>query len=536
MSNQTKTTETVPRSAEPFPAADYPDYLRDESRRSGTAESISFPACATAAQADLAAAFERGQTVTVQSARTGITAGAVPDGGHIINLSRMQRLLGLRRDSTGAFLLRTEPGVLLADLRAAIAQGELPGDPETIAAFRQQGPFWFPPDPTETSAALGGMIACNASGALTFRYGPTRNYINALRVLLPDGNAIELRRGREKASGRNFTLVTEAGRTLQGSLPSYAMPAVKSAAGLYAAPDMDMVDLFIGAEGVLGVIAEAELRLPPAPRNVCGVMAFMPDENTALTLVEILREPVDDSGIPLPAAIEFFDANALNLLRRRRDDTAAFADLPEMPQDWHTALYLEFHGDSAAELEQALEIFIEKMEAAGASSEDSWVADSPPEVQRQKRFRHALPEAVNLLIDQHKRSDSRITKLGTDLAAPAEYLRDMMKMYHSDLQAAGLEYVIFGHIGNTHVHVNILPRDMADYETGKALYVQWAQNITARGGTVSAEHGIGKLKRELLEVMYGRDGLAGMAAVKRIFDPHGRLNRGNLFVTATEQL
>jgi D-lactate dehydrogenase (cytochrome) len=92
-----------------------------------------------------------------------------------------------------------------------------------------------------------------------------------------------------------------------------------------------------------------------------------------------------------------------------------------------------------------------------------------------------------------------------------------------------LEYVIFGHIGNNHVHVNIIPKDMAEYDKGKALYLTWAREVIRRGGSVSAEHGIGKLKIALLREMYGDAGIAAMRAVKASFDPEGLLNRGNLF-------
>jgi len=93
----------------------------------------------------------------------------------------------------------------------------------------------------------------------------------------------------------------------------------------------------------------------------------------------------------------------------------------------------------------------------------------------------------------------------------------------------GLEYVIFGHVGNNHVHVNILPRSMDELARGKALYLKWAEQIVAMGGSVSAEHGIGKIKVPLLETMFGPEGIAAMREVKRMFDPEGILNLGNLF-------
>jgi D-lactate dehydrogenase (cytochrome) len=102
-------------------------------------------------------------------------------------------------------------------------------------------------------------------------------------------------------------------------------------------------------------------------------------------------------------------------------------------------------------------------------------------------------------------------------------------MYHRDLEYAGLEYVIFGHIGNNHVHVNILPQSLQDYAEGKRLYLDWARRVVAMGGSVSAEHGIGKLKTGMLEIMYGPEGVDAMRSVKQVFDKAGLLNRGTLF-------
>ena len=146
-----------------------------------------------------------------------------------------------------------------------------------------------------------------------------------------------------------------------------------------------------------------------------------------------------------------------------------------------------------------------------------------------KKFRHAIPESINMLIGEHKKAIPELTKLGTDMSVPDGRLEEVMRMYHDGLAAAGLDYVIFGHIGNNHVHVNILPRSMEEYEMGRALYLEWARQIVAMGGSVSAEHGIGKIKTEFLKLMFGDEGIQRMRQVKELFDPAGLLNRGNLF-------
>jgi len=472
--------------------------------------------------------------ITVQGARTGITAGAVPERGHIINLSRMTRVLGLRRDGqTGDFLLSVQPGLLLSALRDRLSRREFetegwaPASQQALEDFRAAGEFFFSPDPTETSATIGGMTACNASGARSFFFGPTRRYVNGLHVLLADGSRLCLARGREKARGRSFSVRADDGPGLEGSLPRYRMPAVKNAAGYFAEDDMDLVDLFIGSEGTLGVISQIEIRLLPAPAAAWGVMAFFPAEDPALQFVEAVRSS------PLsPVAIEFFDRNTLNMLRRQRERNPTFKDIPAMPPDWHTAIYVEYFGACDEAVETAVTLMAERLAAAGGDMAATWLASERAEMNRIKDFRHAVPEAVNLMIDERRKRDPSLAKLGTDLSVPDAFLRQILARYHADLEREGLEYVVFGHIGNSHVHVNIIPHAADEYRRGKALYREWARGVVSAGGSVSAEHGIGKLKTDLLREMYGEDGIREMQALKRLFDPAGRLNAGNLFPPA----
>lgn len=487
--------------------AELTDYLRDESRRSGQADAIMFATSGADVAQALAAARAQGWPVTVQGARTGIAAGAVPQGGLILNLSRMNQLGALQGRR-----ITVQPGALLSDVRAVVeAQG-----------------LFFPPDPTETSASLGGMLACNASGALSYHYGPTRRWVHSLRVVLADGDTLRLQRG-QRARGTRFELTTDSGRVIEGELPALDMPKVKNAAGYFSAPDMELIDLFIGMEGTLGVIVEAELELLPIPPLRQALTAFFPSEAAALSFVRQLR---GDQAMALPVpptAIEFFDSNALNLLRRAKSENPAFAELPTLAPPFHTAVFVEFHGADEAALEETVVALADRLQDLGAGGDACWFADRAKELDVMKKFRHATPEAVNLLIDERRRTHPALTKLGTDMAVPDAALDEIMAVYHRDLNSAGLEYVIFGHIGNNHVHVNILPRSMAEYDQGKALYLQWADRVVALGGSISAEHGVGKLKVPMLARMYGEAGIREMRALKQLLDPNHLLNPGNLF-------
>jgi D-lactate dehydrogenase (cytochrome) len=512
-------------------AAEHPDFLRDESRRTGKAEALAQPHNEEELRVALALARERGWPVTVQGGRTGIAGGAVPEGGLLINLARMNRVPGLRRTDDGRFVVKVQPGVVLQDLRRMLHAREFVTagwDTESLAALaalRIAPPQTFAPDPTETTATLGGMAACNASGACTFRYSATRRHVAGLRLMLADGDVLALQRGTAHAHGREFTLVTENQQRLVGRVPDYTLPQVKNAAGYFAAPDMDLLDLIIGSEGTLGVLTELALQLLPAPGARWGLMAFFPNQAAAVRFVNGARAAGDTRLV----ALEFFDARALDLLRRVRPRMEALAALPELPAHFHTAVYAELHAADEDAAGEAAATLAELMTASGGSEDASWLAASEHDMEKFKAFRHALPEAVNSLIDERRKSEPTLTKLGTDMAVPDACLADILDRYEHDLATAGLDYVIFGHIGNNHLHVNILPRNKADYQRGRELYLAWARDVVEWGGTVAAEHGIGKLKAPMLEIMFGAAGIAAMRAVKRVFDPDGRLNPGNLF-------
>jgi D-lactate dehydrogenase (cytochrome) len=115
------------------------------------------------------------------------------------------------------------------------------------------------------------------------------------------------------------------------------------------------------------------------------------------------------------------------------------------------------------------------------------------------------------------------------MAVPDEAFAGLLDFYKETLRAARLAYVIFGHVGDNHVHVNILPRDDVEQVAAREIYMQFVRRVVELGGTVSAEHGVGKIKRDYLRALYGEAHLREMAALKRAFDPAGILGRGNMF-------
>ena len=164
------------------------------------------------------------------------------------------------------------------------------------------------------------------------------------------------------------------------------------------------------------------------------------------------------------------------------------------------------------------------LERHDALTDNSWFATSEKDQAKLREFRHALPVLMNEWFARHKQR-----KVSTDMSVPDEAFAGMLHFYQSTLRATELRYTIFGHIGDNHVHVNILPRNDDEATKARDIYLRFVKRAVEVGGTISAEHGIGKLKRDYLRLLYSEDHLREMAALKRAFDPAGILGRGNIF-------
>jgi FAD/FMN-containing dehydrogenase len=433
------------------------NYLGDASGFTGFADRIVVPRREEELLACIHECSAKSIPLTISGGGTGVTGGRVPQGGWVVSIERFDKLeAGPGRATVGA-------GLLLKDLK-------VPNQ-------------FYAPDPTENWASLGGTIATNASGSRSFRYGPTRNHIERLRVALMDGRVLDLKRG-EKA---DFPV------------PSLPVPnTTKHTAGYYLRPGMDFLDVFIGSEGTLGVVIEADVQLLPSPPALLTAIVFFDSDASALDAVDSWRHI---AGLRM---LEYMDAPSLALLSDRG-----------VPDKARAALLIEQEGDEPDD----------RLECAGALLDESWFGAGPADRERFRAFRHALPEMVN---DTVRRQGSM--KMGTDFAVPLACNREMLAIYREGCERCFPgKYVIFGHIGDAHLHVNLLPTDAASRQRARDLILEFAAAAISLGGTVSAEHGLGKRKAHLLEMQYKHTEIEAMKAVKRHFDPKWLLGRGNLF-------
>ena len=506
---------------------DLQNYLTDASNMpGGFAEKLFVPESADEIGDILREANANRIPVTVSGARTGTVGGAIPFGGYVISLERLNKIKSIDKESMTAVV---EPGVILADLQKAVdAEG-----------------LFYPPDPTEWSCQIGGTVATNASGARSFKYGATRVYVEGLSAVLADGDSLKLRRGDAVSSeDEAISLSTAAGRKIKVKVPTYARPNVrKNVSGFFNSRPLDAIDLFVGSEGTLGVITEIELKLVAKPEGFFSGIVFFEREADLLAFVDDVKEQSfvsrsaavsaavlrpsrpqsgagrsrfsqRDAGVTLGASLlEYFDDRALKFISEK---------FPETPTGMAGAIF--FEQETAEETEDALlESWNELIEKHNADVDRSWFTTTEEDREKMRAFRHALPVAVNEHVVRNKQK-----KIGTDMAVPDAAFSSFLNFYKDTLNASGIDYVIFGHIGDCHLHANLLPKNGEEAETSRHLYGRFIAQAIMLGGCVSAEHGIGKLKRKYLDAMMGERYLNEMAEVKRVFDPKFILGRGNI--------
>jgi D-lactate dehydrogenase (cytochrome) len=515
--------------------AEYPVYLADESKlASKSVDFLFFPKDEAELVAVLSEMSERKIPMTLAGARTGLVGGSVPTRGALVSLERFDQVESIYYDEERSeWHLISQASVSLKALGAMLSVKRFPSfersdDPKIIEAYEgfkaDPASYFYPPDPTETSATLGGTVVTNASGARTYRYGPTRTWVNYIRVFLANGEYLDIHRGKYFADGNGqFIIHLKSGDDIPLTIPDYEVPNTKYTAGFYTEPGLDLIDLFIGSEGVLGVVTRVGVRLLREESKL-SMVQFVKTDQEAVALTIRLR---NESRLRLDF-LEFYSANALNLLRKIQREAPSSVGMPFLPEDEVAAVFFELSYDPNGSHE-ALQLIKNVISELGADPALSWIAYEPRELARFKVFRHLLPETVNAIIAERKRQIPELYKLGTDLAVPDEHLEALWELYQTTCDNLSLEWVAFGHIGNNHIHLNILPRNVEEQRAGLLAYETFARKTVGWRGSVSAEHGIGKIKQKFLKLMYSEEQLAQMKHVKNALDPGSLLNPGDIF-------
>lgn len=402
--------------------------------------------------ATLRFAHERGLPVTPRGAGYGYVGGAVPaPRGIALSVAGMRRIVEVHPQD---FVAVVEPGVITGELQAAA---------------RALGLF-YPPDPASLkNCSLGGNIATNAGGPRCLKYGVTRNYVLGLEVVLMDG-----------------TVVRTGGRTHKNKT------------------GFDLTGLFVGSEGMLGVVTEATLKLLPHPPARAALAAAFVDVRAAALGVEAIF-----AGGHLPAALEIADAFTLRAAR-------AHLGAGRLP-DGDAHILLELDGQPAA-IQHELEVLAALLRERGAQHVRTAFGDGP--VEELWALRRAFSESLKA---------SGLTKLNEDVTVPRGKVVDLMEFAAELERRHGHAVASFGHAGDGNIHVNIMAANYQDpvvHAQVEAGLDDLFRQVIAWGGAITGEHGIGLAKKRWWHQAVSPENHALHLAVKRALDPRGLLNPG----------
>lgn len=396
-------------------------------------------------------AWENNIPVTPRGQGTGLVGAAVPvKGGILLSLVRMNEILELDEDN---LTLTVEPGVLLME----------------IAKYVESHDFFYPPDPGEKSATIGGNINTNAGGMRAVKYGVTRDFVRGMEVVLPNGDIVEM-------GGK----------------------IVKDSSGY------SLKDLMIGSEGTLGIVTKAILRLLPLPKVAISLLIPFPSLETAIdTVPKIIKSK------NIPTAIEYMERrvilNAEDYLGKKFPDATSDA-----------YLLLTFDGNSREEVENQYEKVAHICLDNGAL--DVFISDTQERQESIWSARSAFLEAI-------KSSTTEMDEC--DVVVPRKNVSTFIRFTRQIEKDLDIRIASFGHAGDGNLHVYLLKDEMADETFRRKLntaFDRLYKKGKELGGHVSGEHGVGYAKREYLKATAGERYMELLRNIKRAFDPKNILN------------
>lgn len=389
--------------------------------------------------------------VTPRGAGTGLVGAAVPVcAGIVIDLSGMKRILELDKEN---LTVTVEPGVLLMEL----------------SAFTEENDLFYPPDPGEKTATIGGNISTNAGGMRAVKYGVTRDYVRSLELVLPSGEVI----------------------TVGGKI-------AKNSSGY------SIKDLIVGSEGTLGIITKATMRLIPLPKKFISLLVPFETLKSAIdTVPEITKSKA------VPTAIEFMQREVIL-------DAESYLGVKFPNRDYNAYLLLKFDGSTKEEIERSYEDTAELCLANGAS--DVFILDTEERNDAVWKARGAFLEAI-------KNSTSEMDEV--DVVVPKSCINSMVEYLGEIEKRNDIRIKYFGHAGDGNLHIYILRDDLPDEEWHKRLNSsmnEMYKKANELNGAVSGEHGIGFAKKKYLSDFLDETTLNLMRGIKNAFDPNGILN------------
>ena len=450
----------------------------------GAADSISFPESEAEIGNILQVMRQNRMPVTIQGGKTGVVGSAVPLRGHIMNLSHMNKVKSLFIAGEGEAFLKVEPGMTLIELQKAIDRLETP-----------QAFFW-PPDPSESTATVGGIASTDAKGVCFHLYGESASYISGIRVMNAEGSIRDLKRGQDAV-------------VINGE-------------------SKDLLGVYLGGEGMYGVITELTLRLIPKPREIWGIGFFFEDREDGMSFSDQLKATSFEVQGAQIAAIEYLDHTIINALESHKSNMTKVKHIPDVATHISAMVYVEIHGDHEEAIEEIAAALMMIGSSFNGDPDQTWAFSGEPEIDKMRNFLHAAAETAILHIEKVRSEDPRITKLGIDISIEGDGLKTLVSRFEKTLQKEDLKAGYFGHIGSGRLHIDILPGSYGEFVKGKALFETWAERFPVSLGNAITSYGIGKPKKSIFLKTTSKAYIQELQQLKRQLDKHNLWNPGNM--------
>jgi len=476
-------------------------FTADSSNLPGHAHGVCRPTTERECAVILRACFSAGIPMTLSAGRSNLTGSATPEGGVLISMINMVKPK-VTVDSTK--LQVTSPvGVVFEEMRQKI--------------LSQTGDrFYFPVDPTSREDALvGGTLACNASGFTPGERGAIREWVAQIHFLFPNGYRIVAHKGDFYSRNGTFILCRE-GEDVLWPVPTYVRPALKNASGPFSSPDgkLDFVDLVVGSEGLFGLITSCTLNLARKPSHYLDLFFSLPEEKQALQFLNYMGHYLHGDFGRL-SAFEYFGVNCRKYMNH---DNRLFTE------DNQVAVYLQIPLEGISTDEAAEQWFDILTNADCGISDDAILLMDTGSMQRVfLEARHSMPANIVELVRQ--RGTHTIM---TDTVVPFDHFPEFLEYTHTILNSANMDYLTFGHLGDCHLHITLLP-EKRTLDCAVDLYDKIIEKSARFGGVYSGEHGTGKRKRKDFLKCYGPAAIDEVKQCKAVVDPLFLLNRGNVY-------
>ena len=440
--------------------------------------------------------------ITLSAGRSNLTGSATAEGGIVLSTAKLNEPeIFINQEEK---LVTSPVNIILEELRDKILE-------ETGKAL------YYPVDPTSRGDAwVGGTIACNASGFTPGEVGATRDWVKGLDIIFPNGMKVSAVRGQYISEKGEFIL-TNGEQSSSWPVPTYPRPEIKNASGPFSSPDgkIDLIDMFIGSEGLFGLVTGCTLKLSPRPKDYIDLFFSLPDESRALAFYNYVEQELNSDFSSL-SAFEYFGINAIKYMDHK--EKLFYGDN-------QVAIYLQIPVTVEKNLDQEIEIWFNRLLASNCdiNPEAVILLDSEPKRRMFMESRHSMPANALEVIQQHG-----TYTIMTDTVVPPENFAEFLDYAHALIESENIDYLSFGHFGDCHLHFTLLP-NQKELQRATEIYDLFITKTVALNGVYSGEHGTGKRKRKDFLTLYNQAAIDQLKACKAAVDPDFIINRGNVF-------